>query len=211
MKPRAGGKKKKQWIDRKNATRFQLVYRSQEDPLGDGEVPAGTGGDRVLRPITNTDSKLAKELGGNDHLFSAFRQFVDKNKPAHDEDDAEGEGDDFGEFEKALKEEYGAEGEGEEAEEGEEDEESRFADADEDEEEEKEPKRGKGKGKEKDEAKTDATSAQVDLKQFELGEYGFPEDGYDYRKHFKPMGAPGSVYMAAPPTKEQKGGYLYKK
>ncbi|KAL6045950.1 Protein ltv1 [Balamuthia mandrillaris] len=213
--PRAGGKKKKQWIDRKNATRFQLVYRSQEDPLGDGEVPAGPGGDRVLRPITNTDSKLAKELGGNDHLFSAFRQFVDKNKSARDEDDAEedeeeGEGDDFGEFEKALKEEYGAEGEGEE---GEEDEESRFADADEDEEEEKEQKKGKGKGKgkEKDEVKADATSAQVDLKQFELGEYGFPEDGYDYRKHFKPMGAPGSVYMAAPPTKEQKGGYLYKK
>lgn len=37
-------------------------------------------------------------------------------------------------------------------------------------------------------------------KEFELGEFGFPDDGYDYSKHFKPMGSVGAVFIAAPNT-----------
>lgn len=32
---------------------------------------------------------------------------------------------------------------------------------------------------------------------FELGEYGFPEDGYDYSKHFRTIGGGGGVFMNA--------------
>lgn len=32
---------------------------------------------------------------------------------------------------------------------------------------------------------------------YELGEFGFPNDGYDYSKHFKPIGGGGGVFMDA--------------
>ncbi len=34
--------------------------------------------------------------------------------------------------------------------------------------------------------------------QFELGEFGLPDDGYDYSQHFRTIGGTGGVYMAAP-------------
>ncbi|KAH3761336.1 LTV1 protein [Pelomyxa schiedti] len=32
---------------------------------------------------------------------------------------------------------------------------------------------------------------------FELGEYGFPDDGYDYSQHFRPIGVSGGVFVSA--------------
>lgn len=39
---------------------------------------------------------------------------------------------------------------------------------------------------------------------FELGEYGFVDDGYDYSKHFKKIGGKGGVFIPAATTKPNK-------
>lgn len=53
---------------------------------------------------------------------------------------------------------------------------------------------------------TSATTERIDVSQwdaeysrreYEYGEFGFPEDGYDYSKHFKPIGGGGGVFMDA--------------
>lgn len=43
------------------------------------------------------------------------------------------------------------------------------------------------------------TDSQAEYKKnnFELGEFGFPDDGYDYSKHFKTIGGGGGVFMDA--------------
>lgn len=72
---------------------------------------------------------------------------------------------------------------------------ARFADADEDEE---RPTRRKTSKKRKEE---------IDLREYEVGEYGFPLDGYDYSKHFKVMGGQGAVFMQAESEKKDSGYY----
>lgn len=37
----------------------------------------------------------------------------------------------------------------------------------------------------------------LERKAFELGEFGFPDDGYDYAKHFRAIGGGGGVYVGA--------------
>lgn len=42
---------------------------------------------------------------------------------------------------------------------------------------------------------------------YELGEYGFPDDGYDYKQHFVPMG--GGQYLAAAKMADAAMGNLH--
>lgn len=88
---------------------------------------------------------------------------------------------------------------------GKEKDDARFADADEednpdakfedaDEEEEEKLKKPKRKGK--------SAKEEVNLQAFEVGEYGFPLDGYNYAQHFKTMGGQGAVFVDAPSVKD---------
>lgn len=44
---------------------------------------------------------------------------------------------------------------------------------------------------------TNELDTQYKTEEYELGEYGFPDDGYDYSKHFRSIGGGGGVYIDA--------------
>jgi len=119
-------------------------------------------------------------------LLEEKKEVVEKwKKPKDQFEDASEEEDDDDDHDWNIAEELNGE-----KPKGEDVSEDRFADAEDE-------KEQTSKHKRKSKAPQD-----VDLRDFEVGEYGFPLDGYNYAQHFKTMGSQGAVFMESPFKKE---------
>eukprot|EP00735_Rhodelphis_limneticus_P008904 TRINITY_DN2374_c0_g1::TRINITY_DN2374_c0_g1_i1::g.20827::m.20827 TRINITY_DN2374_c0_g1::TRINITY_DN2374_c0_g1_i1::g.20827 ORF type:complete len:550 (+),score=182.49,sp/Q6NSQ7/LTV1_MOUSE/31.52/2e-31,LTV/PF04180.9/1.2e-08,LTV/PF04180.9/1.4e+04,LTV/PF04180.9/2.6e+02,LTV/PF04180.9/0.054 TRINITY_DN2374_c0_g1_i1:99-1748(+) len=173
---------KKKFIDKKNAVKFQLVHRSQNDPLFEDNATT----QYVLKPLP--PSNLRNKENPHERIRFQGPEFeyitpedtlseATRLRRAGIEDDYEYDDDD-------LLDQLVAEGLEEDGESGDDDNddgsgEGQFSDADENDE---KPSGSRAAGKPRVVTLASRPKAAN-------SDFGFPEDGYDYLKHLKPIGA----------------------
>jgi protein LTV1 len=193
--------KTKAWIDKKNSTTFRLVYRSQRD---DGVQSAATPQFVPKKPIPKR--KMMKNPG--------LKEFI-KNQPVNNEDDNRStlfdqlDEDELKQFEDAeeidIEEAFeGGDVDEQDFDDADEDVIKEFDDDDEDEEEEEEEKPKVG-----EKPKEQRKRLKYRADDYEYGDLGFPDDGYDYSQHFKKHDGE-SVFITArgAPTEDIKKLFL---
>eukprot|EP01088_Endostelium_zonatum_P000477 TRINITY_DN1072_c3_g1_i1.p1 TRINITY_DN1072_c3_g1~~TRINITY_DN1072_c3_g1_i1.p1 ORF type:complete len:685 (-),score=262.74 TRINITY_DN1072_c3_g1_i1:2-1903(-) len=227
MKGRGRGERRRKWVDKKQATTFQLVHRTNEYEGGmeDGEAPSA----RVLKPVEDKNLVNRFERAKAKAMREKEKRRAQRQMEGREDEDSNEEEEDpteviparakkrldvleetkklvrnLGDAVEVSDEEY-YEGSGDEnREEGSDfDDEYRdnqnFDERDYDDDDEQDYYNGNRSNN--NNIKKQPRDKEY-RNEYELGEYGFPDDGYDYSQHFKQIG--GGHFMKSVAIAEQE-------